>query len=131
MSTIHITAAELAPVVHVLAAAIEGSRATMANRERAAAMLAPALTANARAWNAAVKPAEHVTTISTYDLLAACSESYCIRNGLRRDVVRALRALASLRYNSDRLSAKEQAALLDAYALCSRVAVNMMSDEEG
>lgn len=129
MSTIHITAAELAPVVHVLAAAIEGARAAMANRKRAAELLAPALTANARAWNATVKPAERVEPVSADALFAACSVSYCTRNGLRRDTVRALEALASLRYNSDALRAEEQAAMLDAYALCSRVAVGMMANE--
>ena len=130
MSTIHLSASELAPVVHVLAAAIDGARATMANRKRAADMLAPVLVANARAWNRGIPAADQVKPVSADDLLAACSESYCLRNPLRRDTVRALRELAGLRYNCDTLSMKEQGALLDAYALCSRVAVGMMSVDD-
>ena len=130
MSTTYLDASELAPVVHVLASAFDGARGTMANRERAAALLAPALTANARAYNHGLPAAEHFAPLDAATLLAVCSVSYCTRNGLRRDTVRALRALGSLRYNSGTLSAEEQGAMLDAYALCARVAAEMMSGEE-
>lgn len=129
MSTIHISAAELAPVVHVMAAAFDGARGTMTNLPRAAALLAPALIANARAYNATMEPGQYVAGWQDDELLLACSQSYCIRNGLRRDTPRALRALGALRYNSGALLPEEHAAMLDAFALCSRVAAQMLTGD--
>ena len=131
MSTTDIAAAELAPVVHVMASAFDGARGTNRNLPRAATILAPALAANARAYNAGLPAAEHIAPVTEADLLAACSIVYVTRNGLRRDASRALRALGSLRYNSGALTGEEQAAMLDAYALCARVAAQILAGDDG
>lgn len=127
MSTIHLPASELAPVVHVIATYFDGSRGTLRHLDRAAAVLAPALTANAREYSTAY--GAPVTAHTATDLLAACTVSYCQHNSLRADTKRALRALGSLRYNGSDMTAEEQAAMLDAYMMCARVAVDMLSNE--
>ena len=131
MSTTNIAAAELAPVVYCMASALDGARSAIRNLPRAAALLAPALTANARAYNHGLPDAEHLAPVTEADLLAACSIVYVTRNGLRRDASRALRALGSLRYNSGALTGEEQAAMLDAYALCARVAAQILAGDDG
>lgn len=130
MSTTNIAAAELAPVVYCMASALDGARSAIRNLPRAAALLAPALTANARAYNHGLPDAEHLAPVTEADLLAACTVAYCTRTGLHRAAPMALRALGALRYNSGRMGKEEQAALLDAYALCARVAADVMAPRE-
>ena len=84
MSTTNIAAAELAPVVYCMASALDGARSAIRNLPRAAALLAPALTANARAYNHGLPDAEHLAPVTEADLLAACTVAYCTRTGLHR-----------------------------------------------
>ncbi len=125
MSIVFIRAAELAPVVHAMASQLCGPNRALDNLERAAALLAPALTANARAWNARLRPEhpDYEHPVDAADLLGACTPTYVMRTPIRVACERALRALGSLNYNNEGMTAEETAALLDAYALCARAMV--------